>query len=103
MTLQNIISNQIKERGPISFCDFMEMALYYPQLGYYTSARKKIGNEGDFYTSCTISPVFGHMLARQIAEMWEIMEEEAFTIVEYGAGTGHLCKSILGYLRAHHV
>jgi len=101
MTLKNIIIDQIKERGPLSFCDFMEMALYYPELGYYTSPRKKIGNDGDFYTSCTVSPLFGHMIARQLLEMWDLMNEKTFDIVEYGAGTGHLCKSILGYIHGY--
>ena len=47
MSLSEIIQGKIKEQGPVSFCEFMEMALYYPQLGYYTSERDKIGWQGD--------------------------------------------------------
>ena len=43
MSLSEIIIQRIKDEGPISFHDFMEMALYYPGLGYYTSAQNKIG------------------------------------------------------------
>jgi SAM-dependent MidA family methyltransferase len=99
MELKDLIRRKIQEQGPISFCDFMEMALYYPGLGYYTSDRKKIGNDGDFFTSCTISPLFGHMIAKQLMEMWQIIACREFVIVEYGAGTGALCKSILSYFK----
>ncbi|WP_223233117.1 class I SAM-dependent methyltransferase [Chitinophaga sp. CF418] len=77
----------------------MEMALYYPQLGYYTSDRNKIGANGDYYTSTDLSAVFGAMLGRQLEEMWNLMGREAFTIVEYGAGTGALCHDLLDYLK----
>ena len=49
--LRNIIIEKIKQEGPLSFHDFMEMALYYPGLGYYTSGAETIGVNGDFYTS----------------------------------------------------
>jgi SAM-dependent MidA family methyltransferase len=32
-------------------------------------------------------------------EMWEITGKEDFTVIEYGAGTGALCKDILNYLQ----
>jgi SAM-dependent MidA family methyltransferase len=73
----------------------MEMALYYPGYGYYTSSSEKIGKNGDYYTSPMVSPVFGTLIARQIEEIWNILGEKAFTIVEYGAGTGKLCYDIL--------
>lgn len=48
--LVNIIKNRIKKEGSISFRDFMDIALYYPELGYYTSPKAKIGGYGDFYS-----------------------------------------------------
>jgi len=51
MTLSEIIMEKIQKEGPISFRDFMEMSLYYPGLGYYTSSEDKIGKSGDYYTS----------------------------------------------------
>jgi SAM-dependent MidA family methyltransferase len=83
----------------MSFHDFMEMALYHPGLGYYTSPVDKIGPAGDFYTGSTLSPAFGAMLGRQLAEMQGCLGGDEFTIVEYGAGTGALCHSILDYLK----
>ncbi len=57
MTLSEIIMEKIQKEGPISFRDFMEMSLYYPGLGYYTSSEDKIGKSGDYYTS----PYFTHI------------------------------------------
>lgn len=99
MLLSEIIIQRIRQEGPISFHDFMEMALYYPEKGYYTSAQNKIGKTGDFYTSSNLTPAFGAMIGRQIEEMWDISGRNDFTIVEYGAGTGALCHDILNYLK----
>src|ERR1700739_1572357 len=101
MLLSEIIKQKIVSEGPISFRDFMEMALYYPELGYYTSTKDKIGKSGDYYTSTTLTPVFGELIGRQLEEMWYLLGEEPFTIVEYGAGTGALCNSILGFLKSN--
>ena len=99
MSLSDIIMQRIHQDGPISFRDFMEMALYYPDLGYYTSPRSKIGADGDFYTSAYLSDAFGAMIGHQIEEMWQILDRNPINIVEYGAGTGLLCHDILDYLK----
>lgn len=99
MQLSEIIIQRIQEEGPISFHDFMEMVLYYPEKGYYTSAQNKIGKTGDFYTSSNLTPAFGAMIGRQLEEMWDISGRNNFTVVEYGAGTGALCHDILDYLK----
>jgi SAM-dependent MidA family methyltransferase len=101
MELSGIIIQKIKKEGPLCFREFMEMCLYYPDLGYYTSNRNKIGGDGDFYTSACLTPVFGTLIARQLEEMWHLMGEAAFTIVEYGAGTGSLCHDILEHLKTN--
>jgi SAM-dependent MidA family methyltransferase len=98
MSLSEIIISRIKKEGPISFHDFMDMALYYPACGYYNSKSEKIGKHGDFYTSPYFTSVFGHVIAKQLEEMWGALNKEPFTIVEYGAGTGLLCNDILNHL-----
>ncbi len=96
--LRKIISNRIRNAGPITFADFMEAVLYHPTEGYYYSSRDKIGARGDYYTSAYLHPIFGHLLARQMRQMWQILDyPSAFYIVEMGAGKGVLCAHILHY------
>src|ERR1700761_6550106 len=99
--LSEIIADKIASNGPLSFRDFMEMALYHPELGYYTSGRNVIGNTGDYYTCPCLSSAFGFALAEQLHEMWLLSGLEEFTIVEYGAGNGALSRDILSYFKEH--
>ena len=65
MELSEIIIQRIRAQGPLSFHDFMEMCLYYPGKGYYTSSGDKIGKNGDYYTSSNITSLFGAMIGKQ--------------------------------------
>ena len=99
MSLSEIIIQKIQHSGAIPFRDFMEMALYYPEIGYYTSPLEKIGKRGDYYTSPNLTPAFGEMLGRQLEEMWRILGRGEFTVVEMGAGSGLLSLDVLEYLK----
>lgn len=93
------IAERIQREGPITFEQFMEQALYDPQEGYYMSGSRRIGREGDFFTSAHLHPVFGRLIGRQVEEMWEaIGRPDIFTLVEMGAGEGLVCADMLGYL-----
>jgi SAM-dependent MidA family methyltransferase len=96
--LADLIQREIAERGPITFARFMELALYHPQHGYYmTSVRA--GRAGDFLTAPEAHPIFGWVIARQVAECWDLLDRpEPFHLVEYGPGSGTLALAILGYL-----
>lgn len=99
MDLQQLISTHILQHGPIRFRDYMEMALFHPQKGYYTASMDQIGCDGDFYTSPEFSCMFGILIGMQLEEMWRTLDKPPFAIVEYGAGTGALCHDILHYLQ----
>ncbi|HTB31290.1 MAG TPA: SAM-dependent methyltransferase [Bacteroidia bacterium] len=99
LTLSETIKEKIFKEGNISFREFMEMALYHPEMGYYTSEGNKIGTQGDYYTSPDITPILGEMIGKQLEEMWIILDKKPFSVVEYGAGDGSLCKDILLYLK----
>jgi SAM-dependent MidA family methyltransferase len=101
MELSELIRQRIRQSGPLPFRDFMETALYHAEQGYYMAKREKIGTSGDFYTSCCLGPVFGAMIGKQLAEMWQLCGETDFTVVEFGAGDGTLCHDILDYFRQH--
>ena len=101
--LENIIRDEIRTRGPMQFDRFMELALYYPGLGYYakTSGPSPIGRSGDFYTSVSVGPLFGRLLARQFFQMWQLLgKPSSFWIIEQGAHDGQLACDILEWCRA---
>lgn len=98
MTTSDLILQKIHEEGPIPFNDFMQLALYHPELGYYNKSGKKIGAGGDYYTSACVTPLFGELIACQLKEMWQLLGCRNFTIVEMGAGTGMLSHDIINSL-----
>lgn len=97
--LAEIILKRIRSRGDITFASFMESALYEPDLGYYTSPGRKVGAEGDFYTSMNVHSAFGRLISREIGRFWELLDYPAsFTVAEAGAGGGQLAQDILDAL-----
>ena len=81
------IKKQIEKKGRITFAEFMDIALYWPGKGYYTSENVRWGKDGDYLTSIDVSPVFGRLLAYQINEMWQNLgSPPQFSIIEVGAG-----------------
>ncbi len=92
------ISAEIEKKdGWIPFSRYMEMALYEPNLGYYCSGHEKFGAEGDFITAPEISPFFGQTIVNTILPVLESLKKRGLParILEFGAGTGSLAKSIL--------
>ncbi|MDT8452334.1 MAG: SAM-dependent methyltransferase [Gammaproteobacteria bacterium] len=79
--------------GAIAFSQFMQMALYAPGYGYYSSDLRKFGAEGDFITGPEVSPLFAQCLARQAAEVLTTMEQPA--VLEFGAGSGVMAADML--------
>lgn len=94
--LQTLLAEEIKKhRNWIPFSRFMELVLYAPQYGYYTGGSHKIGNDGDFITAPTLTPLFARTLARQLQEL---LPQTAGNIYEFGAGTGQLAADLLNNL-----
>ncbi len=87
--LQNTIA---ANGGSISFAEFMHECLYAPGLGYYAAGSAKFGAEGDFVTAPEISPLFGRVLAKQMAG---VLAQTGGDILELGAGSGALAISVL--------
>lgn len=103
--LLNFIAHQIATapNQRITFAQFMDLALYHPEAGYYTTGAVNIGSEGDFFTSPHLSKDFGELLAVQFAQMWDILGNPTpFTLIEMGAGQGLLSADILYYLHQHY-
>lgn len=87
----------------ITFAEYMDLALYHPQHGYYNRDRPSIGKGGDFITSSHWGADFAEVLAEQFVEMWEILgKPQNFAIVEMGAGRGTFAENLLQYLQRQH-
>ena len=86
--LKQIIINQIREE-PLQFIpmdQFINMALYYPELGYYKKNKVKIGKTGDFYTSPMVTDVFAEVIFDYFLQ--EAWAKDRADFCELGAGTG---------------
>ncbi len=93
--LHQLIVARIQRDGPISFADYMRMALYEPDYGYYVSGPAKMGWEGDYYTSTDVSSFFAYCMGQQLFQMWEILGRPSpFVVVEQGSGRGNLAHGI---------
>jgi len=85
----------------MSFDRYMEFCLYHPEFGYYMQGRERTGVHGDYFTSADLHPVFARLVARQAAEMWEILERPSkFVWVEMGAGRGLFAADFLRWVKA---
>jgi SAM-dependent MidA family methyltransferase len=92
--LAEILRDEIRREGPISFHRFMQAALYDPIHGYYRRARDPFGIHGDFYTAEQIQPVFGILIAARIRALYrEMGEPPDFKVVELGAGRGEMAEA----------
>jgi SAM-dependent MidA family methyltransferase len=89
--LLDLIIERIQRTGPLTFAEYMRMALYQPDYGYYVSGQLKMGWEGDYYTSSDVSPFFAHCVGRQLYEMWVRLKRPVpFVVQEQGAGRANL-------------
>ena len=94
--LAELLAERIRRYGPLTFADYMRECLYHPVHGYYSKAEQT--RFADYYTSADVHPIFGRLLARQFAEMWETLgRPEEFTVVEAGAGVGRLATHVLDF------
>ncbi|MGL4574511.1 MAG: class I SAM-dependent methyltransferase [Burkholderiaceae bacterium] len=94
MKLLELIHKEIVQSGGfLPFDRYMQLALYAPGLGYYSSGVPMAGSSGDFTTAPEMTPLFGRTIARQLAQLFEA--GAAPTILEFGAGTGKLARDVL--------
>jgi len=93
----------LEKGGILSFYDYMNIALNNVNNGYYGSGKAKIGKNGDFVTSPSLSDDFSILLAVQIEE-WILQIKnnlnlnKKITILEFGSGNGCLLRGIINYL-----
>ena len=101
LRLSALIAAEISEQGGwIGFDQFMQMALYQPELGYYTGPSAKFGEEGDFVTAPLIGALFAGCVAAQCGQIITELRQttEIISIYEFGAGSGNLARDLLSAL-----
>ncbi len=81
----------------LSYCDFVDAALFDPRWGYYSTGGVRFGEGGHYDTyPLALSPFFGRMIARQAFRTWRRLgSPSTFEIAELGAGNGQLCLDTL--------
>jgi SAM-dependent MidA family methyltransferase len=94
-TLTARLQQQLRQHGPITFCEFMQQALYDPLGGYYQTTSEKIGRQGDYYTAANVDTIFGALLAQHCYQLQQELAITPLTLLEVGAGTGQLAADIL--------
>ena len=82
--------------GRLPWAEVMRLALYEPGVGYYRQGVRRIGREGDFFTSVSAGPLFGRLLAEQARQVWVAMGHPAeFVLIEQGTHDATLAGDIL--------
>ncbi len=101
--IQSPLNERIRQeirtaQGAIPFQRFMELALYAPGLGYYEREPKRVGIDGDFYTSVRVGPLLGELLGSYFGRLSAELNLP-LVLVESGAHDGRLAADILGHLQ----
>ena len=96
--LHKLIAEQVGRAGGwLPFDRYMALALYAPGLGYYANTSRKFGTMpatgSDFATAPEMSPLFGEILAVQLAEA--LQHTGTHEVWEFGAGSGALARELL--------
>ncbi len=87
-----VVREEIRRGGAISFERFMALALYAPGVGYYERIARRVGKAGDFYTSVSVGSVFGFLLAKGLAH--GVVGTGPVDWVEAGAHDGRLTRDV---------
>jgi len=103
-----LIAERIRQSGPITAAEYMDLALYAPAFGYYARAAQRSGRTGDFFTSVDLGPLFGTLLGEAFADLWGRLHTGAplacpsIDLVEAAAGNGRLSRDVLDALARRH-
>jgi SAM-dependent MidA family methyltransferase len=95
--VRDAIASAIRDRGPITFAEYMELALY-GSGGFFE--QPPIGPDGHFVTSPHVHPVFAELLGRAIEDLHgRLGEPRPFRVTEVGAGDGTLARQLVDHVR----
>ena len=94
MELNKKIHAKVKHNGYIAFDDYMEMCLYYDDLGYYNNKNISLNpKNSDFITGPEISPIYTDSIINFYNNCKK--NKEIDYVLEFGAGSGELAYNFL--------
>ncbi len=90
------IRERIARDGSIRFDEYVELALYAPDEGFFATGGGAGRAGADFVTSPEVGPLFGAVVARWLDRRWhELDRPDPFVVVEAAAGRGALAIAVL--------
>jgi SAM-dependent MidA family methyltransferase len=91
------VASAIRDHGPITFAEYMELALSGPG-GFFE--RPPVGPDGHFVTGPHVHPVFAELLGRAIVDLHDRLGgPRPLRLTEVGAGDGTLARQLVEHLR----
>lgn len=85
-SLKSIIAERCAD-APISYRDYIDIALYTKKLGYYEAKRERVGrsSDRDFYTAESLGPVFAQLVVTAIEDLLPDDIRRQATFIEIAA------------------
>ncbi len=91
------VRDRIGRSGSIRFDEYMDLALYAPDEGFFATGGGAGRGGADFLTSPEVGPLFGTVVGEYLDRRWEALGcPDPFVVVEAAAGRGALAMSVLG-------
>lgn len=92
--MKHRILERIAAAGPMYFDTFMDMCLYDPLEGFFSTGKVRSGTRADFVTSPEVSTTFGLLAGR-----WAVQAQRTRSpiLIEIGAGSGALLEELAPY------
>lgn len=95
MSVPLVLAERIRTDGPLTFAEYMELALYAPQVGFFSRGSGAGRGGGDFLTSVEVGPLFGAVVATWLDGVWDRLgRPDPFVVIEAGAGRGALALAV---------
>jgi len=90
-----LVEQEIQRFGPMTFAQFVDLALYHPRYGAYNQKAPLQGRSGDYFTSLQVSDLFPRVVAEVLIQMRQALGTEQFSLVELGPGRGAFLTGVL--------
>ena len=91
-SMLNSLRLEADKKGHMSYADFVRIAAFDPEAGYYAKTRERVGysDNNDFYTAESLGPVFGKLVVAAAIDLLGSEENAAkHVFVEIGAEPEH--------------